>query len=158
MLNIINMAEISFKWLKAPDDLSAVFAVREAVFVQEQGFVQEFDVTDQRCLHLLCLADGVPAGCARIFPEGEDCWHVGRVAVYPQYRGLKLGAALVKECHKKILALGGRKALLSAQCQAAGFYEKLGYQVISAPYLDEHCPHVDMVCDLMRLELRREGS
>lgn len=142
------MVKISFKWLKAPDDLSAVFAVREAVFVREQGFVHEFDVTDQRCLHLLCSADGIPAGCARIYPSEAGSWHVGRVAVYPQYRNLKLGAAIVEECHKKILALGGSQALLSAQCQAAGFYEKLGYRVTSEPYLDEHCPHVDMAREL----------
>lgn len=34
--------------------------------------------------------------------------------------------------------------VLSAQVQAQGFYEKLGYVASGEPYLDEHCPHIHM--------------
>lgn len=33
---------------------------------------------------------------------------------------------------------------LSAQLQAKGFYEKLGYLAYGDEYMDEHCPHIMM--------------
>lgn len=137
---------MTFRWLQVPGDCSAVYNIRVEVFVKEQGFSREFDATDAVCHHLLCEVDGVPAGCARIFPdEREGCWHIGRVAVLPEFRGTGLGLRMMEACHEKIAALGGRAAVLSAQCRAAGFYEKAGYQIISDEYMDEHCPHVDML-------------
>lgn len=135
---------MTFQWLQFPDDLQPVFGVREEVFVREQGFHDEFDELDNRCLHLLCRVEGEAAGCARIFPEGEGRWHIGRVAVKAPFRGGGLGAAIMAQCHDKIQALGGSAAVLSAQCRASGFYEKLGYRAVSEVYLDEHCPHVTM--------------
>ncbi|MDD6034411.1 MAG: GNAT family N-acetyltransferase [Oscillospiraceae bacterium] len=135
---------MTFRWLRAPEDLSPVFTVREDVFIREQGFHDEFDERDNSCWHLLCEENGRPAGCARIFPEEQGVWHIGRVAVEKPFRGAGVGAAIMEACHRKILELGGSAAVLSAQCRASGFYEKLGYRVTSSEYLDEHCPHVDM--------------
>ena len=44
----------------------------------------------------------------------------------------------------KAKALGGEKVVISAQCQARAFYEKLGYTAFGEEYLDEYCPHIDM--------------
>ena len=41
--------------------------------------------------------------------------------------------------------LGAQKIELSAQEQAMGFYQKLGYQAVGDLYNDEHCPHMLMV-------------
>ena len=119
-------------------------AIRRAVFMDEQGFRDEFDDLDHTCWHLLCEENGNPMACARIFPEEGDCWHIGRVAVCKECRGTGLGAAVMAACHQKIAELGGRRAVLSAQEQAVGFYEKQGYRVTSESYLDQHCPHRDM--------------
>lgn len=136
---------ISTHWLHAPDDLRPVFGVRENVFMQEQGFQNEFDDTDNTCWHLALTADGKTVGCARIFPDKDGLWHVGRVAVIKEYRGCHLGSAIMDAVEKKVAQLGGKGMVLSAQCQAVGFYQKNGYQVTSQPYMDEHCPHQDMV-------------
>ena len=137
---------MTFRWLQVPGDCSAVYNIRVEVFVKEQGFSREFDATDAVCHHLLCEVDGVPAGCARIFPDREEGrWHIGRVAILPAFRGTGLGLHIMNACHEKIAELGGNAAVLSAQCQAIGFYQKAGYQIISGEYLDEHCPHVDML-------------
>lgn len=135
---------MTFQWLKSPQDLTPVFAIREEVFIREQGFHDEFDQLDGSALHLLCQVEGEDAGCARIFPEEDGRWHIGRVAVRAPFRKRKVGAAIMAQCHEKIQALGGRTAVLSAQCRASGFYEKLGYQRVSGEYLDEYCPHVAM--------------
>lgn len=131
-------------WRKYPENLSDAFAIREAVFIKEQGFSNEFDELDNTCDHLI-LYDGEKAvGCARIFPDGEDSWHIGRVAVLPEYRGKGLGAKLLEEAEERVRELGGKILCLSVQVQAEGFYKKLGYRTVTDPYLDEHCPHVGM--------------
>lgn len=38
-------------------------AIRQAVFVEEQGFQEEFDAIDRHALHLLLFADGRWARC-----------------------------------------------------------------------------------------------
>ena len=87
---------IETKWLHAPENLTPVFSIREAVFMKEQGFQNEFDDTDNTCWHLLLTVDGKAAGCARIFPDKGKMWHVGRVAVLPEYRKLHLGSFIRK--------------------------------------------------------------
>ena len=47
---------------------------------------------------------------------------------------------LEKEARKR----GAEELMLSAQVQARGFYEKLGYSAYGGEYLDEHCPHIAM--------------
>lgn len=136
---------IETKWLHAPDDLSPVFSIWEAVFMKEQGFQNEFDDTDNTCWHLLLTVDGKAAGCARIFPDEGKMWHVGRVAVLPAYRKLHLGSRLMDAVAEQVRSFGGDGMILSAQCQAVGFYQKNGFTVTSEEYMDEHCPHRDMV-------------
>ena len=138
------MAEISLRWLRAPDDLSGPFGVRKAVVMDEQGFQNEFDETDSTAYHLELKVDGTVAGCARIYPGEDGMWHVGRVAVRKEYRSLHLGSRMMEAVMDKIKELGGTGAVLSAQCQAVPFYQKNGFTVVSEPYLDEHCPHQDM--------------
>lgn len=138
------MAEITLRWLRAPDGLSGPFGVRKAVFIDEQGFQNEFDEIDGTAYHLELSVDGAVAGCARIYPGGSGMWHVGRVAVLKEYRSLHLGSRMMEAALDKIRELGGAGAVLSAQCQAVPFYEKCGFTAVSGPYLDEHCPHQDM--------------
>ena len=136
--------DISIRWLHSPDDLSPVFEIRKAVFMDEQGFKNEFDAIDPIAWHLALSVDSKTAGCARIYPGEGNTWHVGRVAVLKEYRSLHLGSRMMEAVMDKIKALGGRGAVLSAQCQAVPFYQKNGFTVISEPYMDEHCPHQDM--------------
>ncbi len=123
---------------------SAARSLRREVFMEEQGFSYEFDDTDNRALHLV-LFDGEEAvACCRMFPEGPDSWHIGRVAVKEERRGQHLGEAVMNEAEAALALKGAKKVALSAQVQAAGFYSKLGYVQVGEEYLDEHCPHVDM--------------
>ncbi len=119
-------------------------ALRQAVFMEEQGFSYEFDETDHTALHLTLYDGDTAVACCRIFPDGPQAYHIGRVAVHKDYRKLGFGAAIMKEAEAKALSLGAKVMMLSAQEQAAGFYQKLGYAQKGEPYLDEHCPHVHM--------------
>ena len=100
--------------------------IREAVFVREQGFQLEFDKTDETAVHIVAWDGTQPAGTCRVYPA-EGCFHIGRVAVLPQYRGTGLGRELMRRAEAYIRCTGGTAAELSGQVQASGFYKKLGY-------------------------------
>lgn len=128
-------------------------AIREEVFIQEQGFQEEFDEWDDRARHLLVYDEkGDAAATARIFPMGDrpGYFYIGRVSVRRAYRGLGLGARLLCLLEQEALARGGEGIALSAQCQARPFYEKQGYTASGDVYLDEHCPHIHMEKQLGR--------
>lgn len=56
---------ISFKtYSSLPAD--AVF-IRQKVFVEEQGFQDEFDETDQKAQHIVLYMDSFPAAVCRFF-------------------------------------------------------------------------------------------
>jgi len=122
----------------------AARALRQEVFMEEQGFSYEFDETDNAALHLVLYDGDEAVACCRIFPEGPDTWHIGRVAVKKDHRGQHLGEAVMKEAEAAVSLRGAKKLVLSAQVRAAGFYRKLGYSQVGDEYLDEHCPHVNM--------------
>lgn len=119
--------------------------IRAEVFVQEQGFKQEFDGTDDRAVHLVMYVGGEPAAVCRYYWSSEKSAHViGRVEVRKPFRGSGLGAGLLREAETQILADGGTQAWLSAQLRAEEFYEKQGYRAEGEVFLDEYCPHVWM--------------
>jgi len=122
--------------------------IRELVFVKEQGFANEFDEIDSLSWHLTVYDNGKPVAAARMYQKQADCYYLGRIAVLKEYRGKGLGRLVVNEMLKKLKEMGIKNAELSAQVQAQGFYEKLGFAAFGETYLDEHCPHIHMKKEL----------
>lgn len=133
-----------FLWVTEPQDLARCFALREQVFMQEQGFSYDQDEQDAEALHLLFLDDELPVGTLRLFLDGED-WHVGRICVAKSHREKGIGKFMLEECVLKAKELGKAcRLILGAQAQAAGFYEKLGFCPYGEPFEEEGCPHLHM--------------
>ncbi|KAF1683105.1 GNAT family N-acetyltransferase [Veillonella sp. R32] len=122
-------------------------AIRQAVFVEEQGFEDEFDAIDAEAAHLVGFVDGKPVCTCRFFRETENSpvFIIGRVAVNKDYRGQQLGSKLLLAAEDFIRVMGGLKNKLAAQVRAKGFYESLGYTAEGAEFDEEGCPHVWMV-------------
>ena len=143
------------------------FEVRRRVFMDEQGYTDEFDSTDDTCVHITLYVNGDLAGCARVFAAchddavggsdgscagvGEtgsgdtDTWLVGRVAVLPQLRGLGLGARIMQAAEREARVRGALRLRLHSQKHAAGFYECCGYvRTSEVDYEDEGQPHLWM--------------
>lgn len=119
--------------------------IRVKVFVEEQGFENEFDEWDQQVPHAVLFMDGQAVATGRLLPgEEQGEFIIGRIAVLQEYRGRHLGAQIMLELEQEARKAGGNVISLSAQCQASGFYRTLGYQEIGAVYLDESCPHILM--------------
>lgn len=120
--------------------------IREAVFVKEQGFRDEFDETDASAVHLVMFDDaGTPVGTCRVFWDAERASYIlGRLAVLKAHRGEQLGSAIVREAERYVQKMGQAQLALHAQCTASGFYEKLGYAAFGEVAPEQGCPHVWM--------------
>lgn len=121
--------------------------IREKVFIEEQGFQNEFDDIDFTCLHLVIFQDNQPIGCARMFDD-HGKMILGRIAVLKEYRHLHIGSFILQCLEEKAKELRYSSIILSAQVQASHFYLKNGYEAYGEEYLDEHCPHIHMRKDI----------
>lgn len=137
------------------EQLAEAFAVRMAVFVVEQQVPEELELDEldhaETTTHVVARRDGgAVVGTARLLadPAHPGEVHIGRVAVTADARGTGAGAALMRALEEVALAEragpdGTVTVLLSAQVQAIGFYERLGYEVTGPVYLDAGIDHRD---------------
>ena len=119
--------------------------IRRSVFMEEQGFKDEFDDTDRISKHIVLYTDDDrPAAVCRYYPDGDGkCYIVGRIAVLKEFR---------KRHYGQLIQAGLEGALelsLAAQVQAAGFYEKSGFAAVGEVFMEEHCPHIKMVKSIL---------
>lgn len=126
-------------------DLGAAFAIRRAVFVEEQGFAaeSEFDEIDAAALHVLVTEGGRPAATARLYQQGGE-WHIGRVAVMGEFRGKGIGSLAMRMLMQKAEDLGASVVHVGAQRRAEAFYAALGFSACGEEYLEEGVAHVPM--------------
>ncbi|MFD8598264.1 GNAT family N-acetyltransferase [Kitasatospora sp. NPDC059646] len=141
---------------ESEDDLARVWAVRRAVFVEEQEIPAEleYDEYDPTSAHLLAVGeDGAPLGTARLISGPQalaltggvaDRVLLGRLAVVPAARGTGLGARLVRAVEDLGRERGAKELELHAQVHALGFYERLGYAAEGPEYEDAGIPHRTM--------------
>ena len=115
--------------------------IRIKVFMEEQGFKDEFDDLDKKSWHVLLQTDEKIIGTARMFWEQNHVMHVGRVAVCKDARGGGNGARILQACCEKAKALGANRVILGAQCRAVEFYKKSGFTPYGEIFDDEGCPH-----------------
>ncbi len=135
---------IHYCWLTASDpQVQQCYMLRQAVFVEEQGFQNEFDEIDEIADHLLVLQDQIVVAVARVYREGED-YHIGRICVNREKRKNGLGSFLLKQAECFCRERGGKRLVLGAQLRAEGFYKACGYRRCGPEYLEEGCPHVRM--------------
>lgn len=116
--------------------------IRTKVFVEEQGFKEEFDTDDKISTHLV-MFDGEKAVAAGRFyyDAARKEYIIGRLSVLKEYRSKGIGAKLVREAERLIENEGGKRISLHAQQRAMPFYEKLGYTAFGESDYDEDCPH-----------------
>lgn len=124
------------------DERAACFAVREAVFMGEQGVTadEEWDGLDDTALHFLARGPAGPAGVARLLPKGDSA-KIQHVAVMPEYRGTGLGQKLMLVVLDHARQAGFEVAVLDAQTHALGFYEALGFVAHGPVFDDAGIPH-----------------
>ena len=127
-------------WHKDNADLRRI---RDSVFIQEQGISpeQEWDSDDASATHFLACEGDFAIGTARLLAGG--C--IGRLSILKDWRGLHIGEKLLLAAIEEAERQGLKQQFLTAQVHAAGFYERLGFSVISDEFIEAGIPHIDMV-------------
>ena len=121
----------------------ALSSLRQTVFVEEQGVPEddEWDSADPDCRHFLAESgDGRPIGTARLMPSGQ----IGRMAVLAEWRGRGVGARLLKIAADAARAANYPAIFLHAQSHAVGFYQRTGFVVAGAPFMEAGIEHREM--------------
>ena len=122
------------------------FAVRIAVFVDEQQIPreEELDDADATAVHCVAYVDGAPVAAGRLI-VGDGYGKIGRMAVLASHRGTGLGAQVLEALEGEGVARGLREFRLSAQLSARGFYDRAGYVADGDVYDEVGIPHIAMV-------------
>jgi predicted GNAT family N-acyltransferase len=121
-------------------------AIRETVFIREQGVPEEleWDGLDEGCRHALALSlQGEAIGCGRMLANG----HIGRIAVLPQWREQRLGTAIMETLLAEARAQGLKRVDVDAQTQAVPFYRRLDFVEQGEVFMDAGLPHIKMVLE-----------
>jgi predicted GNAT family N-acyltransferase len=128
-------------------------AVREAVFMREQGVTAEleWDGLDETCHHALALSSkGDAIGCGRLTPDG----HIGRIAVLPEWRGKMVGSALLEALLDYARSLHHTQVEVEAQVQALPFYQRFGFEAEGEAFMDAGIPHRKMSLRLLPQDIQ----
>jgi len=121
-----------------------IIKIRTSVFVDEQGFQDEFDEIDKTCSHIVLYDGKKPVATCRYFNDGTS-FHIGRVAIIKEYRGKHLGCKIMQIAEKEIKSTNAKQIEVSAQVRVKEFYKKLGYEEVGEIYFDEFLEHIRMV-------------
>lgn len=127
-------------------ELYEILRARSEVFVVEQECAyQDIDGIDPQAVHLWYGEAERIHAYARVFwkDEAAGVAQIGRVLTVS--RGMGLGLRLLQKavevCQSEFHA---STIYLEAQVYAIGFYEKMGFKVVSEEFLEDGIPHVRM--------------
>lgn len=133
------------------------YALRAAVLRPDGGEVVWAGDEDPATFHLAARnAGGDVVGVVRFspapcpwWPEARAPWQLRGMATAPALRGSGAGRALVVDGLARVAARGGDLVWCDARTSAAGFYERMGFSVVTEPFDKPGIgPHVGMCTDL----------
>ena len=136
-------------WEKASKE---AHAIRQAVFIREQGVPEdmELDEYDPLADHALAHQNGQYVATARLVRLDANSAQIGRMAVLVAFRGQGIGKAMLKKLIGLALSEGISSLVLHSQVSAISFYEKLGFKANGPTYQEAGIPHRNMILLLQR--------
>lgn len=127
-------------------DFEKCLAIRRLVFIIGQNVPEELEIDglDKNSIHYMISINQIPVGTARVRHLGNKA-KIERVAVLSEHQGHGIGQKLMQfiikeQKQSKVITT----ICLSSQVHAIAFYQRLGFNVCSAEYLDANIPHKDM--------------
>lgn len=145
--------QIQWQWTRfeglSLQGLYDVMAIRQRVFVLEQGPYLDADGLDQHSWHLLGRDEaGALVLYLRVVDAGlkYDEPSIGRVVADKSLRGTGLGRVMMAEAVRRCdEAHPGQPNRISAQAHLAKFYGEFGFEAVGEPYLEDNIPHLEML-------------
>jgi predicted GNAT family N-acyltransferase len=95
-------------------------------------------------LHLGAWEGDRLLGCLLLTDHGGGIVQMRQVCVEPALQGTGVGAALVAESEAEARQRGFTRMMLHARDTAVGFYLRLGYRAVGAPFEEVSIPHQEM--------------
>ncbi len=135
----------------SPVELARIYRARQQVFtIEQQCIYLDADEYDEVSCHFAAWSSEhvLPLAYARLLNPGTKYAEpaMGRVLTTAPARGLGLGRDLVR----RVIAYNaqthpGLAIRISAQERLERFYADFGFSVVSASYLEDGIPHVEML-------------
>ena len=123
------------------------YAIRQKVFIEEQGVPQEMEIDelDPIAWHALAFRGNQCIGTGRLTEVAQNTGQIGRMAVLASFRGNGVGKAILM--HLIDLAVSQKMSSISlhSQVSAIPFYEKFGFKAEGAIYEEAGIPHRNMM-------------
>lgn len=131
------------------DELYKILQLRQEVFILEQACVySDLDNKDQKSFHLMGWQEDTLAAYTRLLPYGvsyPDAASIGRVLIAKEFRGKGLGEELMLRSIDAVYQLFGKQTIkIGAQEHLKVFYNRLGFEQTSEPYMDAGILHIEM--------------
>ena len=130
--------------------LYEILRSRSEIFIMEENMhCQDMDGVDYNCRHLFLEDDDKVIAYLRAFYDSNDKSIVKIGRVLTTTHGIGLGSKLITKSIEDIKAnFKCTKIRLNSQKHAVGFYEKLGFKVVSGEFLEENVIHITMELEL----------
>ncbi len=124
-----------------------VVQLRERILRAPLGLTfSENDLSADKNEMLFALTDnGEPVACLQIKPLTKTQVKLRQMAVDTNRQRQNLGTKLVKEVEKILKEQHIKSIELHARESAIGFYQKLGYHVVSERFIEVGIPHFKML-------------
>lgn len=139
-----------FKLIYGKQGYEKAKPLREAVFIEEQGFSYDMDSYDDVSWHIVGFEGDKLVATARMYQKQEGFFVIGRVAVDKNYRGQYIGDTLLRALEDKAVQQKGWFITINAQKTAIGFYEKEGYKQTGKEFMEDGAMHFEMTKDLTK--------
>ncbi|MDO7907009.1 GNAT family N-acetyltransferase [Paenibacillus sp. JX-17] len=124
--------------------------LRDEVLRRPLGMSIADDPTDQEqedC-HICAVAENVLVGVLLLRRIDDRTLQMKQVAVAASARGRNVGRMMVCSAEQLAKEQGYGMIILHARATAVPFYEKLGYSLKGAPYMEVGIPHRSMIKQL----------
>lgn len=130
------------------DELYLILHSRQEVFTVEQNIVyQDLDNLDQQSVHLFIKEGDKMVAYLRIIDAGAKFQEtsIGRVLTTKEYRGMGYGRKIMLDALDFLKEMKGFPIKIDAQEYLVIFYESLGFEKRSEPFILEGISHVEMI-------------
>jgi predicted GNAT family N-acyltransferase len=132
------------------------YPLRAAVLRPDGGEITWAGDQDPATFHLAARTDERVVGVVRFSPaacpwrpEARSPWQLRGMATDAAVRGTGAGRLLVDDGLARVAARGGDLVWCDARVPAAGFYERMGFTVVTEPFDKPGIgPHVGMLIDV----------
>ena len=140
------MEKINYKLVTTEQELEGALAVRQEVFIEEQGIPPEIELDehDQAALHMVVKDGKRIIGTARVQFLTPRQAKIERMAVLKSFRRQGIGSGIIGFLNDELKKRRIEEIVLHAQYSVVPFYKACRFQEIGAPFSEAGIKHIIM--------------